>query len=79
METKDAVVGSAVLTADGQEIGLLQEISPIAFRVAAPEDVEFWIDNEYIEDATDQRVRLNFRLERLEEIKRETPERILPP
>lgn len=55
----DIVNGAEVYTADGAKLGKVKEVSSDAFKVDAPMQPDYWLNNDTIDMATNQTVTIS--------------------
>ncbi len=65
------MVGTDVLTVDGDKLGTVKEVSGACFKVDAPMRPDYWLGTDTIASSTGGTVRLNIRKDRLGEAKDE--------
>jgi hypothetical protein len=67
-------IGARVLTADGDELGKVKEISGSCFKVDAPMQPDYWLATDCIADGTGSDVTLSFTKDHLGDAKQDGPE-----
>jgi hypothetical protein len=55
----DIVNGAEVFTLDGAKLGKVKEVSSDAFKVDAPMQPDYWLNNDTIDTCTNQAVTVN--------------------
>jgi hypothetical protein len=58
--------GQAVFTADGDELGIVDEIATSHFRVSVPRGGDIWLDADQVAECTSDRLILRFRRDELD-------------
>ena len=67
-------VGTEVITADGDKLGTVKEVSSSCFKVDAKMRPDYWLGTDCIASASGGAVRLNVPKDRLNDAKVEGPE-----
>jgi hypothetical protein len=67
-------IGSRVLTADGEELGKVKEISGTCFKVDAPMQPDYWLATDCVSSTMGGDVHLTFGKSGLSEAKQDGPE-----
>lgn len=67
-------VGTRVMTADGDELGTVKEVSASCFKVDASMQPDYWLSTDCIAGMSGSDVRLTFTKERLGDAKVDGPE-----
>lgn len=65
----DLQLGWNIVTQDGHEIGLVDEIRGDHFKVDAPMQPDYWLPFHCIDSVTGERITLNFHHDRLGDFK----------
>jgi hypothetical protein len=68
------MVGTKVMTADGEELGKVKETMGGCFKVDAPMQPDYWLGTDCIRDSTGGIVRLSFRKDELGDRKEDGPD-----
>ena len=67
-------IGTHVVTADGDDLGKVKEVSGTCFKVDAPMQPDYWLATDCIGSATDMDVRLRFSKKDLGDAKMDGPD-----
>lgn len=69
-------VGTMVMTADGEELGTVKEVSGPCFKVDAPMAPDYWLGSDLTADTTGGIIRLSISKEKLGEAKQDSPDHV---
>jgi hypothetical protein len=56
----EIVIGAAVVTADGRQLGTVKQVEASAFLVNAPRQLDYWLQSTLVKDSTAERLGLTF-------------------
>ena len=74
MEERRPVVGAPVVTADGDRIGKVKEVSGDCFKIDAPMQPDYWLGSDTIANVSGGEITLSLRKEDVGEVKVDRPE-----
>ncbi|MFN8558961.1 MAG: PRC-barrel domain-containing protein [Dehalococcoidia bacterium] len=67
-------LGERVYTADGDELGTVKDVAGACFKVDATMQPDYWLATDCIASSAGDGIRLNFRKERLGDMKLDGPD-----
>ena len=73
MALNESMVGAAIYTEDGEELGILKEVRGRFFKVDAPMQPDFWLSDDCLGPTSGSDVRLRISKDRIGDYKTEEP------